>query len=116
MLLGLIRRVGRYDRDIHQGQWHYTTAAPIPRAQNLTVGVLGLGRIGTAAALRAQAFGMRIAFYDPLLPNGAVSRQSVTIMLSGVMKQCTAWLFVFCADLSYGISLMQEPSMRQRAI
>jgi D-3-phosphoglycerate dehydrogenase/C-terminal binding protein len=33
--------------------------------------VIGLGRIGTAAALRARAFGMNIAFYDPNLPNGA---------------------------------------------
>ena len=28
-------------------------------------------RIGTAAALRARAFGMQVAFYDPSLPNGA---------------------------------------------
>jgi D-3-phosphoglycerate dehydrogenase/C-terminal binding protein len=33
--------------------------------------VIGLGRIGTAAALRARAFGMDVAFYDPYLPNGA---------------------------------------------
>src|SRR6185503_13569760 len=30
-----------------------------------------LGRIGTASALRARAFGMNVAFYDPHLPNGA---------------------------------------------
>jgi len=33
-------------------------------------GVLGLGRIGTAAALRAKALGFRVTFYDPHLPNG----------------------------------------------
>jgi C-terminal binding protein len=36
-----------------------------------TFGVLGLGRIGTAAALRAKALGFRVAFYDPYRPNGA---------------------------------------------
>ncbi len=36
-----------------------------------TFGIVGLGRIGTAAALRAKAFGFRVAFYDPNLPNGA---------------------------------------------
>jgi len=33
-------------------------------------GVVGLGRIGTAAALRAKALGMQVVFYDPDLPDG----------------------------------------------
>ncbi len=33
-------------------------------------GILGLGRIGTAAALRAKALGFRVTFFDPHLPNG----------------------------------------------
>ena len=34
-------------------------------------GVVGLGRIGTAAALRAKAFGMDVVMYDPYRENGA---------------------------------------------
>jgi phosphoglycerate dehydrogenase-like enzyme len=34
-------------------------------------GIIGLGRIGTAVALRARAFGFHVIFYDPYLPNGA---------------------------------------------
>jgi C-terminal binding protein len=34
-------------------------------------GIVGLGRIGTAVALRARTFGYRVSFYDPYLPNGA---------------------------------------------
>jgi phosphoglycerate dehydrogenase-like enzyme len=41
------------------------------RLRGACFGVIGLGRIGTAAALRARAFGMDVAFYDPFLPNGA---------------------------------------------
>src|SRR6266851_3049626 len=33
-------------------------------------GIIGLGRIGTAVALRAKAFNFRVVFYDPYLPNG----------------------------------------------
>ena len=33
-------------------------------------GIVGLGRIGTAVALRAKALGFRVSFYDPALPNG----------------------------------------------
>jgi C-terminal binding protein len=36
-----------------------------------TFGIVGLGRIGTAVALRARAFGFQVMFYDPHLPNGA---------------------------------------------
>src|ERR1700746_757457 len=36
-----------------------------------TFGIIGLGRIGTAVALRARAFGFRVMFFDPHLPNGA---------------------------------------------
>ena len=35
-----------------------------------TFGIVGLGRIGTAVALRAKAFDFRVVFYDPHLPNG----------------------------------------------
>lgn len=35
-----------------------------------TFGILGLGRIGTAAALRAKAFGFRVVFHDPFVPHG----------------------------------------------
>ena len=36
-----------------------------------TFGIVGLGRIGTAAALRAKALGFTVAFHDPYRPNGA---------------------------------------------
>jgi phosphoglycerate dehydrogenase-like enzyme len=43
----------------------------IRRLSTLTFGVVGLGRIGTAAALRAKAFGFRVVFFDPYRPNGS---------------------------------------------
>src|SRR5579864_7688448 len=42
----------------------------IQRLGTQTFGILGLGRIGTAVALRAKALQFRVAFYDPYLPNG----------------------------------------------
>lgn len=40
------------------------------RIRRDTLGIVGLGRVGTAVALRAQAFGFHITFYDPYLPDG----------------------------------------------
>ncbi|KIW37645.1 uncharacterized protein PV06_10285 [Exophiala oligosperma] len=50
--------------------WAYIESPLVERIQGATFGVLGLGRIGTAAALRAKAFGWKVLFYDPYKPNG----------------------------------------------
>jgi phosphoglycerate dehydrogenase-like enzyme len=63
---------------LHHEAQRRTPAAPwtpiddplVRRLSSLTVGIVGLGRIGTAAALRFKAFGCRIVFFDPYLPNG----------------------------------------------
>ena len=41
-----------------------------PRLRGKTIGLIGCGRIGTATALRAKAFGLDVVFYDPLVPQG----------------------------------------------
>ncbi|MFL1462949.1 C-terminal binding protein [Roseococcus sp. DSY-14] len=51
--------------------WGVQPSRIVRRFEAQTFGILGLGRIGTAAALRAKALGFRVAFFDPYLPNGA---------------------------------------------
>jgi phosphoglycerate dehydrogenase-like enzyme len=70
MMLAVIRNIVRYDDDIHDGRWHYTSSGTIPRAQDLTVGVLGLGRIGKRFAHYAQPIFKRVIAHDPNLIDG----------------------------------------------
>jgi phosphoglycerate dehydrogenase-like enzyme len=51
--------------------WEPIISPVIRRLGVQTFGIVGLGRIGTAAALRARAFGFNVVFYDPYRPNGA---------------------------------------------
>jgi len=53
-----------------RGQWSYTQAIPIARLRGRVFAVVGMGRIGTAAAHRAKALGMDVVFYDPYVPDG----------------------------------------------
>jgi D-3-phosphoglycerate dehydrogenase/C-terminal binding protein len=53
-----------------QGPWSYTQVQPVPRLRGRVFGIIGIGRIGTATALRAKAHGMQVVFYDPLVPDG----------------------------------------------
>jgi D-3-phosphoglycerate dehydrogenase/C-terminal binding protein len=50
--------------------WQFGAAPVVRRVRGSVFGVVGMGRIGTAAALRARGFGMEIAFYDPYVPTG----------------------------------------------
>jgi C-terminal binding protein len=58
--------------------WRAVETPLIRRLDVQGFGVLGLGRIGTAAALRAKAFGFKVAFYDPNLPNGVDRALGIT--------------------------------------
>ncbi len=53
-----------------KGDWSYEQVAPLTRLRGSVFGVIGLGRIGTATALRAKALGMDVLFYDPYKPDG----------------------------------------------
>jgi C-terminal binding protein len=53
-----------------RGEWTFAHARPRHRLRGRGFGVVGLGRIGTAAALRAKALGMDVIFFDPYVPDG----------------------------------------------
>ena len=73
LMLALTRGTATYGDVLRQdpvGNWRFAAAPLIRRHKGATFGVIGLGRIGLAAARRAAAFDMRVVFYDPYLPNG----------------------------------------------
>ena len=57
-------------REPHVRPWMFLDTPLVARLRDATFGIFGMGRIGTAAALRAKAFGWRVIFYDPYVPNG----------------------------------------------
>lgn len=57
-------------RAVPPAPWTYIETPLIRRFGSQTFGIVGLGRIGTAVALRAKAFGFKVMFYDPYRPNG----------------------------------------------
>ena len=72
MMLALTRGVLLFNSRLRdrQGEWIYKQASPVWRLRGRVFGVIGLGRIGTAAALRAKALGMDVVFYDPYVADG----------------------------------------------
>jgi phosphoglycerate dehydrogenase-like enzyme len=70
LTLALYRQLFPLDAEAKQLGWKIKVAPKMRRLRTQTFGVVGLGRIGTAAALRAKALGFRVIFFDPHLPNG----------------------------------------------
>ena len=66
---GLMSYHARLLADPHAG-WHWSGAPLVRRLRGGTFGIVGLGRIGTAASRRAKALDMDVCFYDPYLPDG----------------------------------------------
>ena len=70
LALASIRNVVAYHRDIGQGTWHFLSSGPLHRPSQLTLGIVGLGRIGKRMAhVSRNVFG-RIIAYDPYLIDG----------------------------------------------
>jgi C-terminal binding protein len=72
MMMSLTRGISRMNSLLRDnvGPWMYTQVVPLHRLRGRVFGIVGLGRIGTAAALRAKALGMDVVYYDPYKPTG----------------------------------------------
>jgi D-3-phosphoglycerate dehydrogenase len=66
-MLAVVREIPRADAAMKQGRWLKKELMGRELCGK-TLGIIGLGRIGTAVAQRAAAFGMDIAVFDINLP------------------------------------------------
>src|SRR5262249_3372266 len=63
LLLALARRIVPNDRVIHGGGWDRALVRPV---RGMTLGLIGMGRIGRAVAVRARAFQVRVVAFDTI--------------------------------------------------
>ena len=68
LLLASARKLRALERTLRIGDWGVNGSRPIHRLQGRTLGIIGLGNIGSAVAVRAAGFGLRILAHDPYLP------------------------------------------------
>ncbi len=71
LTLALYRQLFPLDAEAKRLGWKINVSAKMRRLRGQVFGIIGLGRIGTATALRAKALGFHVMFFDPHLANGA---------------------------------------------
>jgi len=79
MLMSLARNIPQADVSVKAGKWEKTkfTGAEL---YGKTLGIIGLGRIGTEVAKRAQAFHMNLIAYDPFLSQEKADQLNVRVV------------------------------------
>ncbi len=70
MMLSLLRHIAFYDRDVKAGKWHFTSAGKLRRVSDMTIGILGLGRIGKRMAHISRNSFKRVIACDPYIIDG----------------------------------------------
>lgn len=66
LMLSVARNIARGDASIRSGRWDRAKFRGV-ELDGKTLGLVGMGRIGSLVAQRAHAFGMKVLAYDPYI-------------------------------------------------
>jgi len=87
LLLALVRQLPRFDAAMREGRWEKSSSGAEVRGK--TLGLVGLGRIGSEVASRAEAFDMRVVAFDPFISEAAARELSVELVpLDQLLAEC----------------------------
>jgi D-3-phosphoglycerate dehydrogenase len=87
LLLSLARQVPMADAGLRRGEWLKKKLEGF-ELNGKTLGIIGMGRIGGAVAVRAAAFGMRCIGYDSLVSDADMqSRGATPVPLDALLSQ-----------------------------
>ena len=79
LIMTLIRKISIADKSVKEGKWEKSRFMGI-ELNGKTLGIIGLGRIGTQVSIRAKAFGMEILVYDPYVTEEAGAEIGVRVV------------------------------------
>ena len=88
LLLAAMRHIPQAHASVHGGGWERKPFVG-HECFGKTLGIVGLGRIGSNIATRAAAFGMRVIAHDPFIPASRASALNVELLeLDELLARC----------------------------
>jgi D-3-phosphoglycerate dehydrogenase len=86
LILSMARKISIADKSVKEGKWEKKNFMGV-ELRNKTLGVIGMGRIGSQVVNRCKAFGMDAMAYDPYLPEEVAKQMGVDLTdLDTVLK------------------------------
>ena len=79
IILALARKISIADKSVKDGKWEKNKFMGMELAGK-TLGIVGMGRIGSQVAARCKAFAMEILVSDPLITESTASKLGVSIV------------------------------------
>jgi len=79
LLLAQARNIPQANDALKHGRWDRSSFKGV-ELQGKTLGVVGIGRVGSLVAQRAAAFGMRVIAFDPYVPRERAKEMGVELM------------------------------------
>ena len=87
LMLAMARNVPQAHLSMKEGQWRRGAFMGI-ELRNKTLGIMGLGRVGSEVARRAQGLSMRLLVYDPFVsPDYARLLRAEVVALEELLEQ-----------------------------
>lgn len=80
LILALCRRLMDYHQLVQrEKRWQFDAFTGLARLSNLTLGIIGFGKIGQAVAKRAAGFGINVTAFDTIANDTAARELNVTL-------------------------------------
>ena len=79
LMLALSRNVPAAHQSLQSGEWKRSAFMGV-EVRNKTLGICGLGRVGSQVAKRAQSFDMRLVGYDPFIAPDYAKRMGIELV------------------------------------
>lgn len=79
LLLSIVRHLLPADRSLRSGAWERDRFTGV-ELHGKTLGIAGLGRVGTLVAQRASSFGMRLIAFDPYVSRSRAAQLGIELV------------------------------------
>jgi D-3-phosphoglycerate dehydrogenase len=112
LMLACNRRLLLHDFRLRAGGWT-PTALPVGSIHGETVGILGLGRIGSAFAARAAAFEMEVIAYDPYVSADVFARAGAESVSFDELLRRSDYISIHSPKTDETTHIIDEPALRR---